>query len=229
MALARLCWICRNEPANSGEHKYPARYLRRIGADWKTMSHGSFDGTIFHTQGPGSNNFKLPVLCAQCNNARTTKQDHAVDALLRYVAANEDDLWQSRELSLDLDDHDVLDLYRGLLKLEYSRHAHHDVPIHDAVADFVAGGSDWRGAAARTRVTFRAVENLRSWSVSYPSESDLRYFGPFHVQQINFGWFAVHYVAINSDDPPMWPDWDLSHASLAPCSFTRHGAVDPWL
>lgn len=89
----------------------------------------------------------------------------------------------------------VLDLYRGLLKLEYSRHAHDDAPIHDAIADFGAGGSDWRGAAARTRVTFRAVENLRSWPLSYPSESDLRHLGPSHVQQINFGWFAVHYVA----------------------------------
>lgn len=193
------------------------------------MSHGSFDGTTFHTQSPGSRNFKLRVLCPECNNARTSNQDRALDALLRNLEANEDTLWRTRACTLADDEYEVLDLYRALLKLEYSRHAEYGVPIHDAVSDFVAGGEDWHSAAARTRVTFRAVENLRSWSLSYPSESDLRLFGPFHVHQINFGWFGIHFVTINSDDLPRWSGWELSVASLSRCKFTNDGAVDPWV
>lgn len=231
MGAGRICWVCREAPADSGEHKYPAAWLRRIEDDWSEMYHGSADGRRFHTQGPGSQNFKLPVLCRACNNARTAGVDRALDAFLRFADEHEDRIWSERRVDLHhaLGRHDVLDLYRALLKLEFSRHAEYEVPIHPAIADFVGGGDDWETAQRLVRVGFRAVENMQDWRVRYPSESDLRHLGPFHFQQLHFGWLGVHFMSVSeARHAPAWGTWDLGVAALAPSHFSLDGSIDPW-
>jgi 5-methylcytosine-specific restriction endonuclease McrA len=93
----RTCWICRASEATTGEHKWPAAYLRRIGDDWSDLHHGTWEGgKALHTQGPKSENLKLQVLCQQCNNSRTARQDKALDALLKAIESNEEEVWLTR-------------------------------------------------------------------------------------------------------------------------------------
>jgi len=220
-----VCWICREDEANSGEHKWPSSVMRRIPDDWSELVHGRTDGTRFHTQGPNSQNLKQPVLCLRCNNQRTQRQDRALDAFLRYVLDHEEEVWTTRRVPLNFSpDHAVLDLYRAFLKLEFSRFHADGVPIAPAVADFVAGGDDWIAANGFVRVQLRAVENFDFLGLTYPWETDAPLFqNPlFITNQIGFGWFSIHYVYAPEVLPELpWPLWDLDVTPLRSCVLTE--------
>lgn len=228
------CWICRSAPANSGEHKYPAAFLRRIPEAWSDLLHGRGEETL-HTQGPKSRNLKISVLCKPCNNARTANQDRALDALLLSALDKEKEIWDSRLLVLDHDPlrHDVLDVYRCLLKLEFSRFCEDGLIVPDAVADFVAGGPDWHAVNEIVRIQFRVVENLHHLSIVYPSETPGAYFDEpyFLSNQINFGWLGIHFVWTPGERPDIpWTEWEFDTAQLTPCQMIGLSeSVDPLL
>lgn len=229
-----MCWICREAEADSGEHKYPAALLRRIPDDWSDLVHGGSDGQVFHSQGPNSKHFKQWVLCTICNNRRTQKQDRALDAFLRYVIENEDEVWKSRQVTMafDPESHNPLDLYRAFLKLAFSRFHDDGVRIASAVADYVAGGDDWRAANNHVRIKLRAVENFKEMALTYPWETDAPWFdSPFFItNQISFGWFGIHYVYAPEERPDLpWPKWSFDIASVESCVLIQGLQVDPLL
>lgn len=224
----RQCWICRAEQATTGEHKFPRAYLARIPDDWRDLVHGRWDGEHFHTQGPKSKNLNLPVLCAPCNNTRTGPQDRALDSFLLYAAELEEKLWLSCEVLLDHDPdhHSVLDLYRCLLKLEFSRLYDDGVEIAPAIADFVHGGDNWEAANGLVRVEFRAAEGFRHLSLTYPFDSEGVYYEePYFIShQINFGWLGVHFLYAPSDRPDLpWARWQFDTAAIVPGDLDDRG------
>lgn len=224
------CWMCRVAKATTGEHKWPAAYLRRIPEDWKNLQHGSWDGERFHTQGVGSKNLKHFVLCAHCNNAVSHTQDLALDAFLIYLDENERRAWYQRTVSLfHSPDFDPLDVYRALLKLEFSRLADEGMPVPVEIAKFVSGGNDWEAANRLVRITFRRTINLEDWGITYPSETCVFSFAEplYFVHQINFGWFGVHYVFAPLKRPALpWGEWQFDRVGLVPCE-SAGGSVEP--
>lgn len=222
--------MCQTAEATTGEHKWPASYLRRIPEPWNQLQHGNWDGDRFHTQGVRSQNLMLPVLCANCNNSISRNQDRALDAFLQTVASHEREVIRSRAVDLSLaTGHDPLDIYRALLKLEFSRLYDDGIPVPDAVADFVSGGTDWRTVNGIVRVQFRIVVNLLEMGFSYPSDSDAPYYEQpyFITHQINFGWLGVHYLFAPDERPELpWPEWCMTRAPLRPC-MTDGRAMQP--
>lgn len=224
------CWMCRSSEATTGEHKWPAAYLRRIPDAWSDLQHGNWEGDRFHTQGVRSRNLTLPVLCAQCNNAVSRSQDLALDAFLIMVADEQEAILRQAAVEFPrVTGHNPLDLYRALLKLEFSRLYDDGVAVPDAVSDFVSGGDDWRAANALVRVQFRATLNLIGVGMVYPSESDAPFYeNPYFIaHQINFGWLGVHFTFAPGERPDLpWPEWSLDTAMLLPC--VSYGAtIDP--
>lgn len=219
--------MCRTAAATTGEHKWPAAYLRRIPETWNELQHGNWDGTIFHTQGVRSRNLMLPVLCADCNNSVSRNQDRALDAFLLMITNHEEEVISGGTVELShMADHDPLDLYRALLKLEFSRLYADGVRVPIDVANFVSGGRDWQSANRVVRVQFRMTLNLRELGMSYPSESDaLFYEQPYFItHQINFGWLGIHYTFAPQERPDLpWPEWSMSQAPLVNCE--SYGAL----
>lgn len=125
--------------------------------------------------------------------------------------------------------HHPLDLYRALLKIEFSRLYDDGLAVPVAVADFVSGNDDWRAANAHVRVQFRITLNLLELGLAYPSESDAPFYeNPYFVtHQINFGWLGIHYVYAPDKRPDLpWPEWAMDRAPLISC--VSYGAsVEP--
>lgn len=223
--------MCRNAEATTGEHKWPAAYLRRIPEPWSELQHGTWEGDRFHTQGVRSRNLTMPVLCAHCNNAVSRSQDRSLDAFLLMMEDRQGEAIRNEvvHVSHAADKHDPLDLYRALLKLEFSRLYDDGVAVPAVVANFVSGGDDWRAANALVRVHFRITLNMLEMGLSYPSESDAPFYeNPYFItHQINFGWLGIHYTFAPDERPDLpWPEWSLELASLVPC--VSYGAtIDP--
>lgn len=222
--------MCRSAEATTGEHKWPAAYLRRIPEPWTELQHGNWEGDRFHTQGVRSRNLTLPVLCAPCNNAVSRSQDLALDAFLVFVADQQEAILREAVVNVShLPGRDPLDLYRALLKLEFSRLYDDGIAVPDAVADFVSGGDNWRAANTLVRVQFRVTVNLVETGMVYPSESDAPFYeSPYFItHQINFGWLGVHFTFAPEQRPDLpWPDWSFDWAPLVPC-FSHGASVDP--
>lgn len=232
MSEVHLCWMCRTTEATTGEHKWPASYFRRIPEAWNELVHGTWDGEVFHTQGVGSRNLKNFVLCANCNNAVSRDQDRALDAFLVMLADHHAEVVAREYLDVShAADHDPLDLYRALIKLEFSRLYADGVAVPDAVANFVSGGDDWQSVNALVRIQFRLCLNLIENGYAYPSESDGHFYEPpyFIAHQINFGWLGVHYIYAPQERPDLpWWEWSMGRVPLAPCVF-EGTTVDPAL
>lgn len=169
----------------------------------------------------------LPVLCADCNNSVSRNQDRALDAFLLMITNHEEEVISGGTVELShMADHDPLDLYRALLKLEFSRLYADGVRVPIDVANFVSGGRDWQSANRVVRVQFRMTLNLRELGMSYPSESDaLFYEQPYFItHQINFGWLGIHYTFAPQERPDLpWPEWSMSQAPLVNCE--SYGAL----
>lgn len=227
-----VCWMCREAPATTGEHKWPAAYLRRIPDEWKDLQHGKWEGEVMHTQGVKSKNLKLFVLCARCNNVVSQQQDRALDAFLIRTAEWQEESIYSSSVVIDHSpgEHDPLDLYRALLKLEFSRLYSDGLEVPEAVADFVSGGDDWRAANERVRIEFRMVVNLLDMGLMYPSGTDADRYKPqtFIAHQINFGWLGIHFVTAEGERPDLdWPEWPMLRAPLSQCTLFPNGTVHP--
>lgn len=220
----KLCWVCLVEPASTGEHKFPYSYLKKIPDDWRGIAHGRWDGQSFKptTQGPNSRNLKLKVLCANCNNHKTQAQDYAVNALISDIKDGEAEVWSSR--MVDLGKFDTLNLYRGLIKMEFSRLYADGVSVIPEVSSFVNGGGDWRAVNKHVRIEFRAAEGAKIYGLVYPFDSNAPYYSnPYFIShQINFGWFGVHFLYAPGDRPELaWPSWSFGSVALLP------GDLDP--
>ena len=89
------CWIC-GAPADSGEHIFKARDLKRIFdkygyAPEALPLHISVNGER-KLLGPKSDRMKYPrVICQRCNNDRTSKFDSAYDKLTDWFMAHQAD------------------------------------------------------------------------------------------------------------------------------------------
>lgn len=222
--------MCRTDEATTGEHKWPAAYLRRIPNQWSELQHGNWEGEHFHTQGVRSQNLTLRVLCARCNNAVSRSQDRALDAFLLMVADQQTQILRAAAVDVSYAaDHDPLDIYRALLKLEFSRLYADGIIVPDVVSDFVMGSDDWRAANDLVRVQFRMTLNLIEMGMAYPSESDAPFYeDPYFIaHQINFGWLGVHFTFAPEERPDLpWPHWSLDMAQLIP-SVSYGASVDP--
>lgn len=216
---SRLCWICRNEPATTGEHKFPLSYLKMIPDDWRSISHGRWDGEPFRvpTQGPKSKNLKLKVLCADCNNSRTQPQDSAFSDFIKYMKANEGEVLTSG--SFDISIFDILNLYRALLKMEFSRLYDNSVNILPEISDFVGGGENWEIVNRYVRIEFRVTPSAKRYGLVYPFDSNAPYYeNPYFTShQINFGWLGIHFLYAPDDHPDLpWPSWSFGSIILSP-------------
>lgn len=214
----RKCWICREESATTGEHKFPLSYLKRIPDEWSNISHARWDGDSFRvpTQGPKSNNLKLKVLCADCNNSRTQPQDSAFSAFIEYIKANEAKVWDSK--AFDISIFDTLNLYRALLKMEFSRLYDDGISILPEISDFVGGGDDWEVVSNHVRIDFRFTQCAKDYGLVYPFDSNAPYYKePYFIShQINFGWLAIHFLYAPADRPDLpWPEWNFGHVVLS--------------
>lgn len=223
----RKCWICREKPADSGEHKYPATFLRRIPDSWTDLQHVRA-GKELHTQSGNSNNFKIKVICRDCNNSRTAPQDRALDSFLKGVQENEEVIWWAKSLPLRAvvgDKHEtVLDVYRCLMKMEFSRFCEDGLEIPRVVSEFVRGGNDWPAVNQIVRVQFRMIKNYHDRSIVYPSETSAMSFATggecFISNQINFGWLGVHFVwALRSQGLIPWSEWSMRTTPLSCCEM----------
>lgn len=236
MQEVKTCWICRSEPATTGEHKWPHSYLRKYHAnDWSELQHGRWDGHRFNTKASNSKNLKHSVLCPRCNNERTAPQDRALSAFLTYLEDNHDTVLADRTISLTdaLGSHEPLDFYRALLKLEFSRLSDDQLDISPEVADFVLGSQAWEAANSKTRIEFRIAEEMVPRGLGDPFETDAPFYeDPYFVShQINFGWFGVHYLYAPQQRPDLpWPRWETESVSLATKGFdSRPGQLFPEL
>ena len=87
------CWMC-GSPADSGEHIFKARALRRIfNRDEYAPNDLPF---YFHEEGyerirgPKSERMKYPnLICTRCNNDRTSDFDRAYDQLSDWFATQQ--------------------------------------------------------------------------------------------------------------------------------------------
>lgn len=102
--MERTCWIC-EAPADSREHKIKRTdLLREFGVD-------AFDGgDLLHVidgestrklQGPNSKRLKYePVLCGDCNSARSQPWDKAYEAFIAWVFENQRTILSRRYINL---------------------------------------------------------------------------------------------------------------------------------
>lgn len=125
--------------------------------------------------------------------------------------------------------HRVVDLYRALLKLEFSRLYDDGIPVPDAIADFVMSGEGQEAANSLVRIEFRIATNFLELGLIYPSETHaVCYEEPYFIaHQINFGWFGIHYLYAPRDWPDLpWRAWHLERAPLRQ-SVVSGPRVDP--
>ncbi len=234
MEQTKICWVCRSEPANTGEHKWPSSYLRRhFPKNWRELYHGRGDGHKFNTQGPDSRNLKNTVLCARCNNQRTAPQDKALNSFLLYLENNRDQILEQRKVCLSeaLGAHRLADFYRALLKLEFSRLRDDEVAISPEIADFVSGADNWKAANERVRIEFRVSEGVVPEGLGVLLDTEAPFYeNPYFVShQINFGWFGIHYLHAPYERPDLpWPAWEEARISLMSSGFEeRQGLIFP--
>lgn len=93
------CWWC-SAPATSREHKFKRSDLvRDYGKGPFTRDGGlisSSGDSSARIQGPNSKLVKFdPVMCEDCNNARSQPLDRAYDALIEFVWSHEEDILEN--------------------------------------------------------------------------------------------------------------------------------------
>ncbi len=93
--LSTVCWMC-GAPADSGEHIFKARDLKRffINDGYASENHPFHFSTAGTRRipGPKSNRGKYPnIICRRCNNERTSSFDRAYDRLSDWLTAHQPD------------------------------------------------------------------------------------------------------------------------------------------
>jgi len=87
------CWICGN-PADSGEHKFKARDLKKIfdrdGFHPENLPFHFFDGGHRRIRSPKSDAIKYPkIICRNCNNNLTSPFDRAYDRFSDWCSSHQ--------------------------------------------------------------------------------------------------------------------------------------------
>lgn len=99
-----LCWICNENIANSGEHKFKSSQLKQMhGRKFSEEINYGYDTKTINLQGPNSKKVKFPkVICQYCNNTITSAHDEAFDLLANWSYSNYENLKSSKFIDFQL-------------------------------------------------------------------------------------------------------------------------------
>lgn len=94
MTTNNLCWICKKNEANSGEHKFKSSLIKKMhGRVFKNEVSYIKDNKTLRLEGPNNKKIKFSkVICENCNNSITSPHDIAFDKLVNWSYSNFDEL-----------------------------------------------------------------------------------------------------------------------------------------
>ncbi len=98
-----LCWICKENMADSGEHKFKSSQLKRMyGKQFsEEIAYGN-NSKELRLEGPNNKKVKFPkVICQDCNNTRTSPHDNAFDKLINWSQGNYENLKAARLIDFE--------------------------------------------------------------------------------------------------------------------------------